>query len=64
MMSEMINRATRVAIVADATKIGRRLFAQVAELGRADYFVTDEMPSNDLVHELRRQKVTLMIPSL
>jgi DeoR/GlpR family transcriptional regulator of sugar metabolism len=63
MMNEMLNRATRVAVVADSTKVGRRLFAQVAELGRADYFVTDVMPPNDLVRELEKQKVTLMIPS-
>ncbi len=64
MMNEMLNRATRVAVVADSTKVGRRLFAQVAELGRADYFVTDVMPPNDLVRELEKHKVTLMIPSV
>jgi len=63
MMSEMLNRASRVAIVADSTKVGRRLFAQVAELGRADYFVSDVAPPSDLVRELEKQKVTLMIPA-
>ena len=41
MMAEMMSRATRVAVLADSSKFGRRLFAQVAELGRADYFITD-----------------------
>lgn len=62
MMNEMLSRASRVAVVADSTKIGRRLFAQVAELGRADYFVTDAMPSADFVKELAKQKVALITP--
>ena len=32
MMQEMISRAARVAILADSSKFGRRLFAQVSEL--------------------------------
>ena len=62
MMNEMLSRAARVAVVADSTKIGRRLFAQVAELGRADYFVTNAMPSPDLVKELDKRGVILMTP--
>lgn len=61
MMNEMLNRASRVAVLADSTKVGRRLFAQVAELGRADYFVTDSMPPADLVKEFDKQKVSLMV---
>ena len=41
MMQEMISRAARVAILADSSKFGRRLFAQVSELGSADYLITD-----------------------
>jgi DeoR family fructose operon transcriptional repressor len=62
MMHDMLSRATRVAIVADSSKIGAKLFAQVAELGRADYFVTDTLPPSELVEELSRLKVTLVIP--
>lgn len=62
MMNEMLNRASRVAVIADSTKVGRRLFAQVAELGRADYFVTDQTPPPDLLRELQKQKVTVMVP--
>lgn len=61
MMNEMLNRASRVAVLADSTKVGRRLFAQVAELGRADYFVTDVEPPADLVKEFERNKVQLLV---
>lgn len=62
MMNDMLSRATRVAMVADSSKIGTKLFAQVAELGRADYFVTDTLPPSELVEELSRLKVNLVIP--
>lgn len=61
MMSEMAARASRVAILADSSKFGRRLFAQVAELGRADYFVTDAAPERDLADALASAKVELLI---
>jgi DeoR family fructose operon transcriptional repressor len=34
MMAEMIDRADRTAVLADSSKLGRRLFAQVAPRGR------------------------------
>ena len=63
MMSEMIDRAGRVAILADATKFGRRLFAQVAELGRADYLVTDQAPPPELAKALRDHDVEVLVPA-
>ncbi|MBG6056080.1 DeoR/GlpR family transcriptional regulator of sugar metabolism [Salinibacterium sp. CAN_S4] len=62
MMNEMVSRATRVAILADSTKFGRQLFAQVAELGRADYFVTDVAPPADLADALKRHNVEVLYP--
>ena len=62
MMSEMMDRAGRVAILADATKFGRRLFAQVAELGRADYLVTDQAPPPELAKALRDHDVEILVP--
>jgi DeoR family fructose operon transcriptional repressor len=62
MMNEMVSRATRVAILADSTKFGRQLFAQVAELGRADYFVTDVEPPADLADALKRHDVEVLYP--
>ena len=62
MMREMISRAARVAIVADSSKFGRRLFAQVSELGSADYLVTDSTPPPDLLEALLENEVQIMTP--
>lgn len=61
MMNEMISRASRVAILADASKFGVPLFAQVADLGRADYLVTDQAPPEDLANALADAGVTVMV---
>lgn len=63
MMGDMISRASRVAILADSSKFGRPLFAQVADLGRADYLVTDSAPPADLAVALQRQGVRVILPS-
>lgn len=62
MMSEMMARASRVAILADSSKFGRRLFAQVAGLGRADYFVSDAEPGAELGEALRESGVEVLLP--
>jgi DeoR family fructose operon transcriptional repressor len=62
MMSEMMSRAGQVAVLADSTKFGRRLFAQVAELGRADWFVTDQTPPQDLAEALHAAGVEVLVP--
>lgn len=62
MMREMMERATRVAVLADSSKFGRRLFAQVADLGRADFLVTDAMPPPELADELAQGNVTVLTP--
>jgi DeoR family fructose operon transcriptional repressor len=62
MMREMISRAARVAILADSSKFGRRLFAQVCELGTADYLVTDSTPPADLMEALVDNDVQLVTP--
>lgn len=64
MMGEMISRASKVAILADSSKFGRPLFAQVAELGNADYLITDQEPSAEISAALRRNGVNLMFPSV
>jgi len=53
MMSEMMNRATQVVVMADASKVGRRLFAQVGDLDRADWFVSDTSTPEDLAQALQ-----------
>jgi DeoR family transcriptional regulator, fructose operon transcriptional repressor len=62
MMQEMISRAARVAILADSSKFGRRLFAQVSELGAADYLITDTAPPPDLQDALKASGVELLTP--
>jgi DeoR family transcriptional regulator, fructose operon transcriptional repressor len=63
MMREMISRAARVAILADSSKFGRRLFAQVSELSSADYLITDKIPPHDLREALTSNKVKLITPT-
>jgi DeoR family glycerol-3-phosphate regulon repressor/DeoR family fructose operon transcriptional repressor len=63
MMQEMISRAARVAILADSSKFGRRLFAQVSELGAADYLITDAVPPPDLRDALEASGVELVTPN-
>jgi DeoR family transcriptional regulator, fructose operon transcriptional repressor len=62
MMREMMDRSARVAVLADSTKFGRRLFAQVAELERADYLVTDSPPPEELAEALHAAGVTVLVP--
>lgn len=64
MLKEMMSRSEKVAILADSTKNGVRLFAQLAELGRADYFITDAAPPTDLSEALKKHKVQLITPPL
>ncbi|WP_433529410.1 DeoR/GlpR family DNA-binding transcription regulator [Micromonospora sp. CA-263727] len=63
MMQEMISRAARVAILADSSKFGRRLFAQVSELGSADYLITDTPPPADLRDALAANEVQVITPA-
>lgn len=63
MMNEMIKRAAKVAILADSSKFGRQLFANVAELGDADYFVTDAAPPEDLREALIARGVRILTPA-
>jgi DeoR family fructose operon transcriptional repressor len=63
MMREMMDRAARVAILADSSKFGRQLFAQVAQLRRANYFVTDASPPPELAEALRHHDVKVLTPT-
>lgn len=62
MMSEMMSRASRVAVLADSSKFGRRLFAQIAELDRADYLVTEVAPPDALQDALDKAGVQVLHP--
>ena len=63
MMREMISRAARVAILADSSKFGRRLFAQVSELSAADYLITDTTPPAELRDALAASAVEVITPA-
>jgi DeoR family fructose operon transcriptional repressor len=62
MMSDMMQRAERTAILADSSKLGRQLFAQVATLEKADYLVTDAAPPADLAAALADAGVEVICP--
>ncbi len=62
MMAEMCKRADRTAILADSTKLGHRLFAQVVPLAGADFLVTDKMPEPKLAAALAAARVTVITP--
>jgi DeoR/GlpR family transcriptional regulator of sugar metabolism len=62
MMREMMSRAARVAILADSSKFGRRLFAQISELGSADYLITESSPPPDLLDALSENDVEVITP--
>jgi len=62
MMRDMMERAAKVAVLADSSKFGRRLFAQIVELGRPDYFVSDSTPPPDLLEAFGAAGVELVLP--
>ena len=49
-------------ILADSSKFGRRLFAQVTTLDRADYLVTDASPAPDFAAALAQAEVEIVSP--
>lgn len=63
MIAEMMSRSTRVAILADSAKFERTLFARVAPLSAANYFVTDKEPPAQLATALRESGVEIIAPS-
>lgn len=61
MMGEMMDCASRVAVLADSSKFGEPLFAQIAELSRADYLVTEAAPPDDLAQALEDAGVQVLV---
>lgn len=62
MLHEMMARASKVAVLADSLKLGRQLFASVASLGEADYFVTDSPPPPEFRDALSARDVQIILP--
>jgi DeoR family fructose operon transcriptional repressor len=63
MMTEMIGKAERTAILADSSKIGRRLFAQIATLDRVDYLITDAPLASEYAAALAQAGVRVLTPA-
>lgn len=49
----MIQRAEKVIVVADGSKIGRVAFARICELSEVDELITDESADPELLRELK-----------
>lgn len=62
MMAAMMDHSSKVAVLADSTKLGRRLFAQVSPLRRADYFVCNEQPPAEIADALAAADVEILTP--
>ncbi len=62
MMSAMMSRAAKVAILADSSKFERRFFAKVGDLNEADYLVTDAAPPPELAEALQAAGVEVVTP--
>lgn len=61
MLRDMMQRSERVAVLADSTKLERRLFAQIAELGAASYLVTEAEPPRSMKDALTEAGVELIV---
>ena len=63
MFREMMKRAKKVAILADATKINIKHFARLSDLSEADYFVTDIDPPKEIKNALIEANVEIILPT-
>lgn len=59
---DMMERAAQVAMLSYSSKFGRLLFAQVAEPGPADWFISDAEPPAELLATIRRSGVEVLTP--
>lgn len=62
MLAQMASRARKVAILADSTKLDRRLFATIGALEIADYLITSAVPSGALGKALAESSVEVLVP--
>ena len=62
MIRSMAGIADRVAVLADSSKFNTKLFAQIGELGLADFFVSDTALPDDLAAAFARQGVEVLVP--
>jgi DeoR family transcriptional regulator of aga operon len=50
---EMANRADRVIVIADGSKVGRHAFTRIVPLDQVDVLVTDRSASEQAVRDIR-----------
>lgn len=62
MLRDMMDRSQRVAVVADSSKLDRRLFAQIADLEAADWLITDAPPPAAMAAALEAAGVEILWP--
>ena len=62
MLAQMASRARKVAILADSTKLDRRLFATIGALEIADYLITSTAPTGALGKALAESSVEVLVP--
>jgi DeoR/GlpR family transcriptional regulator of sugar metabolism len=61
MMQQMIESASRVVILADASKFGRHAFVHICALGDSTALVTNALPQPDLDQALREADVDIIV---
>ena len=61
MMAEMMDAARRVIVLADATKLGRSVFAHIGPLDKIDVLVTDAEPPPQLAAALSESRVEIVV---
>jgi DeoR/GlpR family transcriptional regulator of sugar metabolism len=61
MMAAMVDAARRVIVLADATKLGRSVFAHIVPLNKANVLVTDATPPPHLAAALGESGVEIVI---
>lgn len=62
MLTQMAERARRVAVLADSSKSDKRLFASIGPLEMADYLITDTEPDAPLLEALTAAHVRILTP--
>ena len=60
MKQEAIKAASRVIVLADASKIGKIAFASVAGLKDVDILVTNAAPSSDEIKKIKRAGIDVI----
>ena len=61
MMQQMIESASRVVILADASKFGRHAFVHICALEDSTALVTNALPQPDLDQALREADVDIIV---